>query len=242
MHIILERRSEKTRLTFGFPGVGDIKRSFCLWAIGQVAGVFTGFVCVVILSIISPRNFFDSPIRIAVFTTACGLIGGIASLSASIALAVARRLLFSIPIALGACIGLCVVFKIILTSAGQDSPVGKIFTLVSAVITLCRLVIGWKAGRQLGDRGADAAEGHQPRRPSLGPRLGAAVRAGAGTALVMFGVLMIVFTGAPVANTFKIDGWGVALYTILGFVLSCTTSLGDRLCKRASRRESAMRP
>ncbi|MBN2209468.1 MAG: hypothetical protein JW759_09250 [Candidatus Coatesbacteria bacterium] len=239
--MILERRSEKTALAFRFPGRGDIKRSFCLWAIGQVAGVFTGFACVAILSIISPRNCLDSPIRIAVFTSACGLIGGMASFSAAIALAVAKRLLFSIPIALGACIGLCVVFKVILSSAGEDSPVGKLFTLVTAVMTFCRLVIGWKAGRRLSGSGGDA-QGVMPRKLSAGKILAAAVRAGAGTAALMLGVLMVVLVRLPVADVFEIDVWGVVLYTILGFVLGCTTSLGDQLCEPSSPRDSPMRP
>jgi len=221
--------------------VSDIKRSFCLGAVGQIGGVVGGLITVVILSIISPRNFFDSPIRIAVFTTACGLIGGIAAFSAAISLAVSKSLLFSIPTALGACAGLCTLFKIVLSPAGVDSPIGKLFTLVTVVITVCRVVIGWKAKRPRSDQEANAAVGHKPRRPSLGPMLTRAVRAGAGTAFVLLGVLMAVLAGVPILNISHIDGWGIILYVLLGFILGCIISLGEPLCTRASRRVESLR-
>lgn len=220
--------------------VSDIKCSFCLGAVGQVGGVVGGFITVVIISIISPRNFFDSPIRIAVFTTACGLVGGIAAFSAAISLAASKRLLFSIPIALAACTGLCILFKIVLSPAGDDSPIGRLFALVTVVITLCRVVIGWKARRRRSDQKANAGVGQKPPEPSLRLMLTRALRAGAATSFVILAVLVAVFAEVPVANIFEIDGLGILLYVLLGFILGCIISLGEPLYARASPRAESL--
>ncbi len=211
---------------------GDIKRSFCLGAVGQVGGLAGGFISVVIISVISPRNFFDSPIRIAVFISACGLIGGIAALSASISLAVSEKLVLSIPLALGASTCLCAVLKLILSPAGEDSPIGKLFALVSIVFTLCQVLAGWKARTRVTNKQAKAPEGQVLPRPSLGPILTAAIRTGAGTALAILGVLMIAYAGIPIFDVSQIDRWGIALYVLLGFIVGAVIPLGERICAR----------
>ena len=220
--------------------VSDLKRSFCLGAVGQVGGVVGGFISVVIISIVSTRNFFDSPIRIAVFITACGLIGGVAAFSASISLVISPRLLFSIPLALAASTGLCILLKIILSPAGDDSPIGKLFWLVSAVFTLCQVVIGSGARRRHGDQKENAGVGRKSRRPPLGRRLARAVGAGAATSLVILVVLLAVFAEVPIADAFEIDGLGVLLYALLGFTLGCIMSLVELYCTGASRRVESL--
>ena len=188
----------------------------------------------VILSLASSRDFFDSPIRVVVFTTSCGIIGAIAAFSASFSLGAARSRLLSIPVALGVVIGLCLAFKLILFSAGDDSPIGKMFLLVTVVFALCQLVAAPPPAslndslRFNGQRTQDA-----PTKPSYELSLPRVLRTGLTTALAALAVLLAVRLRLPVLNLFEIDGWGVFLYTVLGFFLGCAASLGDALCPGA---------
>jgi len=218
--------------------IGSIKGSLCLGAVGQVGGLFGGFISVMIASVISPRNFFDSPIRIAVFTTACGLIGGIAAFSASFSLAVSKRLVFSIPVAMAASFSLCAVLKLILSSAGQDSPVGKLFTLVCAIISVCQTLACRKAKVREAKKRSGAPSEQVPPRPAIPRTLAAAGRVGAGTALAIFGVLMIAFAGIPVVDTSEIGPWSIVLYVLLGFMLGAVMPLGEHICSMSRRPDS----
>ena len=214
--------------------LSSLKRPVCLGAVGQVAGVIGGFLCVVILSLVSSRDFFDSPIRVAVFTTSCGLIGAIAAFSASLSLKVTRSRISAAPITLAAVIGLCIPFKLILSPAGNDSPIGKLFLLVTLVFALCQLVF---SPAQAPPKDSPRVDGPQTQngatKPADGTSLSRVLRAGLTTALTTLAVLLAVLLRLPLLNLFQIDGWGVFLYTLLGFFLGGAMSLGNNtLCSR----------
>lgn len=214
--------------------VSSLKRSVCVGAFGQVGGVIGGFFCVVIMSLVSPRDFFDSPIRVAVFTTSCGLIGAIAAFSASFSLGVAKSRLVSIPVALGVVMGLCLILKLVLSPAGDDSPIGKVFSLVTIVFAICQLAV---ARKPASSRDSPQANGPQtqesPTRPAYRMSLPRMLRTGLTTALATLVVLLAVLLRLPLLNLFEIDGWGVFLYTVLGFFLGGAGSLGNALCPGA---------
>ncbi|HUT03109.1 MAG TPA: hypothetical protein VM163_04375 [bacterium] len=212
--------------------VSSLKRSVCVGAFGQVGGVISGFLCVVIMSLVSPRDFFDSPIRVAVFTTSCGLIGAIATFSASFSLGVSKSPLVSIPVALGVVIGLCLILKLILSPAGDDSPIGKVFSLVTIVFALCQLAAGPKPASLSDSQRVNGPQTQEaPTKPSYYelslPRV---LRTGLTTALATLVVLLAVLLRLPLLNLFEIDGWGVFLYVVLGFFLGGAGSLGNALC------------
>ncbi len=188
-------------------------------------------MCVVILSLVSSRDFFDSPIRVAVFTTSCGLIGAIAAFSASFSLGVSKSRLVSIPVALGVVIGLCIGFKLILSPAGDDSPIGKLFSLVTIVFALCQLALGPKPASPRDSLRVNGPRAQKtPTKPSYKLSLLRVLRTGLTTALATLVVLLAVLLRLPLLNLFEIDGWGVFLYTVFGLFLGGAASLSNALC------------
>ena len=208
----------------------DIKRSLYLAAWGQFGGVIAGFVAAIALSLLSRKNFFDSPIRIALFTTACGIIGGTSVFSAELSLSATNKLGCVLALALAIDVGLCGVFKLLLSRAGNDSPVGRVFTLVSCALALSLSALGARAQKKRhieeSNQGGIKQQVAPPRYALL---LRKAVARGAFCALAMFFVLLAVWLGGPLWPVVRIDGWGIVLYTIIGFFLPAVASLGRSL-------------
>jgi len=193
-----------------------IKRSLLLAAWGLVSGLLSGLATVSILSIISMKNFFDSPIRIAVFITACALIGGISIFSASFALSLTRRLPSALLLALTIDLAICAIFKLLLLSAGNDSPIGKVFVLVTLILALFQVVSGSS------DR----------RRPHQNSRQVSCASRGAVCAAAVSAALFMVWFEFPLFRIARIDGCGIAVYAILGFLLTALYQAGKQYVSR----------
>ncbi|MBN1593625.1 MAG: hypothetical protein JW941_10330 [Candidatus Coatesbacteria bacterium] len=197
----------------------DLKRSISVGAFGQVGGLLGGFMSVILASVFSPRNFFDSPIRVIVFTTACAMIGGIAAFSASTAITLSARLIFSIPIALLMSICFCSVLKLLLYAAGQDSPIGKLFLLVSAIVAVVQVPIVCMA-RMLG---TDSAGRNMKPKPISVMVIGA----GLITSLALAVVLLTDYLLAPIIDITEVGLMGISLYLVVGFFVGISVSFSE---------------
>lgn len=210
----------------------DLRYSLLLAAWGQVGGLIGGFVNVSALSLLSARNYFDSPIRAIVFTTMCGLIGGVSVFSAALSVSIAGRLLLAIPLALAIDLALCFALKVALSPAGESSPVGKLFTAVSMVFAFCVVALG----RRTLKPPHIEVDGPRPRRI-----LTIALFRGLITAIAILIVLLMAHARLPLLSIVTVDRGAIVLYVVLGFFLSGVVAIGERVKPIQRRQANASR-
>ena len=199
----------------------SVKHILLAAALGQVGSVVGGLCGVVVLSLLCSRNFFDSPIRVVVFSTSCGIIGAVSALSAALAGAMVVRTAPSVAVAVLLNLGSCSLLKLFLPT------VGKLFALVSSINASClvatRGLASAKESFPPSGVGSEAPASNAPRRGAVSRQ--AVIRATAAslaTGLVLLAVRSPVFK-AP--RHLAVDNWGLLLWSVVAFPTVLSASL-----------------